>query len=179
RVSSADQKATRQLEALGAVDETFSDQATGSTRKRPQLEALMRHVRRGDTVRVKSPDRLARSTVDLLALLEELEGRGVAVEFMDAPQLNTASAQGRFVLTILGAVAELERAIIRERQAEGIALAKAAGKYDRGPKLDAEQIEQARVRIDSGVSKAQTARDLGVSRQTLYDALAGRAKYAG
>lgn len=82
------------------------------------------------------------------------------------------------MLTILAAVAQLERATIRERQAEGIAIAKRNGVYNRVPKLTGEQIADARKRIEADVPKAQVARDLGVSRQTLYAALSGAGKYA-
>lgn len=177
RVSARDQNLTRQIDALGTVDKLFEEKASGKNRERPQLTALLDWVREGDTVRVKSPDRLARSTMDLLALIEELRGKGVALEFIDNPSLSTNTPQGAFMLTILGAVAELERATILERQAEGIAIAKAKGVYDRGPKLSPEQIEDARERIAAGVPKAAVARDLGVSRQTLYTALAGEGRY--
>ncbi|WP_316242178.1 recombinase family protein [Micrococcus luteus] len=113
-----------------------------------------------------------------LTLVGGLNDRGVSVEFLDNPALSTNTPQGTFVLTVLGAVAELERAVIRERQAEGIALAKARGAYARGPKISPEQLEDARRRIADGVPKAKVARDLGVGRQTLYDALAGRGVYA-
>ncbi|SNU02598.1 Helix-turn-helix domain of resolvase [Ruaniaceae bacterium KH17] len=136
------------------------------------------YVRNGDAVRAKSPDRLARSTTDLLSLAQQLRTKGVAVEFVDNPALNTDTPQGEFMLTILAAVAQLERATIRERQAEGIAIAKRNGVYERGPKLTLEQIAEARQRADSGVPKARVARDLGVSRQTLYAALSGSGKYA-
>jgi DNA invertase Pin-like site-specific DNA recombinase len=135
-------------------------------------------VREGDKVRVKSPDRLARSTRDLLDLIEQFDAKGVAVEFVDNPALNTNTPQGEFMLTILAAVAQLERATIRERQAEGIAIAKRKGVYDRAPKLTHEQIAHARERVDASVPKAKVARDLGVSRQTLYAALGGQGKYA-
>ncbi|WP_299520549.1 recombinase family protein [uncultured Serinicoccus sp.] len=82
------------------------------------------------------------------------------------------------MLTILAAVAQLERASIRERQAQGIALAKANGVYDRGPKLTPEQVDQAKRRIASGVPMAAVARELGVSRQTLYTALSGEGVYS-
>ena len=128
----------------------------------------------GDTVRVKSPDRLARSTTDLLALVEQLKAKGVALEFVDNPALNTDTPQGEFMLTVLAAiVAQLERKSIRERQAEGIASAERNGVYDRVPKLVLEQIQLERERIAQGVPKATVARDLGVSRQTLYAALNG------
>lgn len=178
RVSTAEQNEARQLEAIGSVDRLFSDQTSGSSLERPQLQQLLAYVREGDTVRVKSPDRLARSTTDLLALVEMLKAKKVSMEFIDNPALNSDTPQGEFMLTILAAVAQLERATIRERQAEGIAIAKAAGRYDRGPKLSPEQVEEARLRVRSGVAKARVARDLGVSRQTLYAALSGAGKYA-
>ena len=114
----------------------------------------------------------------LLSLVEQLREKGVSVEFVDNPALNTDTPQGEFMLTVLAAVAQLERATIRERQAEGIAIAKRNGVYDRGPKLTPEQIEDARQRVAAGVAKAKVARDLGVSRQTLYAALSGTGKYA-
>ncbi|GAA2238401.1 recombinase family protein [Rarobacter faecitabidus] len=178
RVSAADQNLGRQLKALDGCDRVFSDKVSGKSTDREQLQEMLRYVREGDTLRVTSPDRLARSTRDLLAMVEELKGRGVAVEFLDNPALNTDTPQGAFMLTILGAVAELERSVIRERQLEGIALAKAAGKYDKSVKLTAEQIEDARQKVDSGVPKAVLARELGVSRQTLYTALSGTGRYA-
>jgi DNA invertase Pin-like site-specific DNA recombinase len=139
---------------------------------------MLQYVRDGDTVRIKSPDRLARSTTDLLDLIGTMRKKGVAIEFVDNPTLNTDSPQGAFMLTILGAVAQLERATIRERQAEGIALAKDRGVYDRAPKLTEEQISAARERIAGAVPKAVVARDLNVSRATLYAALAGSGRYA-
>lgn len=178
RVSALDQNEARQIEALGDVDRLFLDKASGKNAKdRPQLQELLAYVREGDTVRVKSADRLSRNTIDLLALVNGLVRRGVAVTFLDTPALDTDSPQGEFMLTILGAVAQLERAMIRERQAEGIALAKQRGVYDRGAKLTADQVDQAQTRIAAGVPKAAVARDLGVSRQTLYTALAGQGRY--
>ena len=171
RVSSIEQNEARQVEALGDVEKLFLDKASGKDIERPELTALLDWVREGDTVRVKSVDRLARSTSDLLELLNLLEAKGVGVEFVDSPALSTNSPQGRFVLTVLGAVAEFERALIRERQAEGIALAKKRGVYEKQRKLDADAIAQARELIERGVPKTKVARQLGVSRQTLYTAL--------
>lgn len=177
RVSTTDQNPARQLEAIGTVDRLFTEKISAKSTDRPQLQAMLAYVRSGDLVRVKSPDRLARSTTDLLALVNQLKDKDVQVQFVDQPALNTDSPQGQFMLTILGAVAQLERATIRERQAEGIALARARGVYDRAPKLSADQIELARQRIADGVPKAKIARDLHVSRQTLYTALAGQGRY--
>lgn len=179
RVSAADQNEARQLEALGEVDELYSEKVSGKNiDDRAQLREMLTYVRDGDKVRVKSPDRLARSTRDLLDLIEQLRDAGVAVEFVDNPALNTDTPQREFMLTILAAVAQLERATIRERQAEGIEIAKENGVYDRAPKLTCEQVEQANASIAQGIPKAAVARELGVSRQTLYTALNGKGKYS-
>ena len=178
RVSAVDQNEARQVAVLGAVDRLFSEKVSGRTTDRPQLIEMLAYVRDGDVVRVKSPDRLSRSARDLLDLVARLKEKGVAVEFVDNPSMNTDSPQGEFMLTLLGAVAQLELATLRERQAEGIALAKKRGVYYRPPSLTAEQVEQARDRIAADVPKSVVARDLGVSRQTLYSALAGQGSYA-
>lgn len=180
RVSTADQNPDRQIEAIGEVDRLFVDHASGKEAHRPQLDALREYVRDGssDVVRVKSVDRLARSTPDLLALLQEFEAKGVTVDFIDTPALSTSTPSGKFTLTVLAAVAEFERELIKERQREGIALARAKGKYQRGPKLSPEQLEEGRRLIDEGVPKTRVAARLGVLRWTLADALAGRGVYS-
>lgn len=179
RVSAADQNEARQLETLGEVDKLFSEKVSGKSREREQLKEMFAYVRTGDVPRVNSPDRLSRSTRDLLAMVEELRAKGVEVEFVDNPALNTDTPNGEFMLTILGAVAQLERSVARERQAEGIAIAKRNGVYDRPPALTAEQLFTARGHVERGVPKAAIARELGVSRQTLYTALGGHGRYSG
>lgn len=170
RVSAADQNEARQLEAIGDVDETFTDKASGKNTDRPALEALIKHVRKGDVVKVKSVDRLARSTVDLLAILERIQDKGASVVFLENDSLNTDTPQGEFMLTILAAVAQLERATIRERQLEGIAIAKKAGKYrGRKPALTDDQADELTRRLEAGESVAALAREYGVSRQTVYN----------
>lgn len=178
RVSAADQNLDRQLAALGDVDKLFREKISGKNTDREQLRAMLDYVREGDTIRVKSPDRLARSTMDLLVLVESVKSGGVSVEFVDNPELNSDTPQGEFMLTILAAVAQLERKTTLERQAEGIVEAKRKGVYEKKPKLSAEQIEAARERVAADVPKAVVARDLGVSRSTLYAALNGTGKYA-
>lgn len=179
RDSSADQNEARQLEAIGDVDRLFAEKVSGkNVDNRVQLKEMLAYVREGDTFRVKSTDRLARSTTDLLALVEQLKSKGVALEFIDNPALNTDTPQGEFMLTVLAASAQLERKTIRERQAKGIAIAKRKGIYDRAPKLTSEQIEEVRQGVAADVPKAKVAHDLGVSRQTLYAALSGTGKYA-
>lgn len=179
RVSAADQNLDRQLIALEGVDTLLTEKMSGKNRTdRVKLAALMEIVAPGDVIRVMSVDRLARSTTDLLAILDELQGKGVTVEFIDNPALNTSTPVGKFMVTVLAAIAELERATIRERQAEGIAAAKKKGVYSRNPKLTEEQIAEARERIAAEVPKTVVARDLGVTRQTLYNALNGTGVYA-
>ncbi|WP_169253928.1 recombinase family protein [Brevibacterium sp. 'Marine'] len=176
--SAADQNEARQVEAIGEVDRLFAEKVSGkNVDDRAQLKEMIAYVREGDVVRVKSPDRLSRSTTDLLSLVKDLKSKGVAVEFVDSPALNTDTPQGEFMLTILAAVAQLERATIKERQAEGIAIAKENGVYEREPKLTDGQVFTARELVDRGVPKAAVARELGVSRQTLYTALKGKGRY--
>lgn len=178
RVSAADQNLARQREALAGVDRLFTDSRSGkSTEGRPGLAELLSYVREGDVVRAVSIDRLARSARELLNLIETLRERGVEVEFVDQPTLNTTDKTGEFMLTVLAAVAQLERRMIRERQAEGIAVAKAKGVYTRAPALTPDQIIEARARIEAGVPKAAVARSLGVGRTTLYAALESRGVY--
>lgn len=179
RVSSTDQNLDRQLEALGGVDKLYEEKVSGKSRaKRKELEDMLGYVREGDLVKVKSPDRLARSTKDLLDIVEQLQAKGVDIEFIDNPALNTDSPHGEFMLTVLAAIAQLERKLLLERQREGIAIAKAKGVYRKQKALTPEQVEDAKARVEQGVTKARIARDLGVSRQTLYEALNGTGVYA-
>ncbi|OTA25515.1 transposase [Alloscardovia macacae] len=180
RVNSVDQNLDRQIEAIGEVDRLFVDKSSGKDAQRPQLDALRAYVREGsnDVVKVKNVDRFARSTQDLLTLLQEFTAKGVSVEFIDTPALSTSTSSGKFMLTVLAAVAKFERELIRERQREGIALAKAHGKYARGPKLSPKQIQEAHRLVDEGVPKTRVAARLGVSRWTLADALANRGIYS-
>lgn len=181
RVSAADQNVSRQVKALEVeCDKIFVEKVSAAkTSNRPQFQEMMRYLREGDVLQVTSADRLARSTRDLLDIVQSLKDRGVQVEFLDNPALNTDTPQGEFMLTILAAVAQLERSIIRERQAEGIAIARAAGKYDRAPKLSPEKAREVR-RLDAlGVPKTAIARKMGCSRHTIYSVLDRIGKYAG
>ncbi|ARD42475.1 recombinase family protein [Actinomyces gaoshouyii] len=175
RVSTIDQNLDRQIAALGDVDRLFTDEASGSSRDRPGLAAALAYVRAGDELVVTSMDRLARSVRDLADLVDELTGRGVAVTFLREAQTygaGQADPMSRLLLGVLGAVAEFERAIIRERQAEGIAAAKRRGAYTgRARALSEADIPRARARVAAGMPKAVVARDLGVHRSTLHRAL--------
>lgn len=173
RVSSADQNTARQLDGV-PLDRVFEDKLSGKDTQRPQLEAMFAYVRDGDTLVVHSMDRLARNLDDLRSLVAQLTKKGVKVEFVkeNLSFSGEASPMAQLMLSVMGAFAEFERALIRERQREGIALAKAQGKYKgRKKSLSADQVERAREQIAQGVSKARVARDLGVSRETLYSYL--------
>lgn len=176
RVSSAEQNLDRQLEAVGECDRIFEDKISGSSRaKRTGLAELMTYVRAGgDLVKVASMDRLGRDTRDLYAIVDELTDKGCAVQFVSeritVDKSGTSPVDG-LMLGILAAFAEFERRRIKERQAEGIALAKARGKYVQAPKLSDTDVEQARVMIEMGIPKAEVARTFEVSRQTLYTSL--------
>ena len=130
RVSTLDQNTERQLDGI-KLDKVFTDKASGRDTKRPQLAAALEYVREGDTLIVHSLDRLARNVDDLRRIVRELNERGVSVEFVKNRLTFSGGADptARLMLTMLGAFAEFERELIRERQREGIAIAKAKGVY--------------------------------------------------
>ncbi|NDK90408.1 recombinase family protein [Gordonia desulfuricans] len=176
RVSTAEQNEARQLDDV-ELDRVFTDKASGRDRQRPELEKLLDFVRDGDTVYVHSLDRLGRNVDDLRDLITELTGQGVEVRIVKQGLTFTSddtSPMNRLMLTMLGAFAEFELAMIRERQAEGIAKAKAAGKYrGRNAALTPEQVEEIAQRHAGGAGEGITAlaTEYGVSRQTVYNYL--------
>ena len=174
RVSTVDQNAVRQLDGV-LGDKLFTDKASGKDVDRPELQKALDYVREGDTLVVHSMDRLARNLDDLRRTVRDLTDRGVRVEFIKEAQAFTGedNPMSNLMLSLLGAVAEFERSLILERQREGIALAKAAGKYRGGqPKLSDAQAVELAARKRAGESVASLARDYGVSRQTIYRYLA-------
>jgi DNA invertase Pin-like site-specific DNA recombinase len=173
RVSSFDQNPDRQLDAV-PVARTYTDTASGKDTRRPELDQLLAYVRDGDTVVVHSMDRLARNLDDLRRIVQGLTRRGVRIEFVKEGLTFTGedSPMAHLMLSVMGAFAEFERALLRERQREGIALAKGRGAY-RGRKraLNVEQIGEVKRRIAAGEQKARVARDMGISRETVYQYL--------
>lgn len=170
RVSSMDQNTARQLDGV-TLDEIFEDQLSGATTERPALQEMLRFVRKGDTIHVHSIDRLARSLKDLLDIVEGLRVRGVQLHFHNEGLIftNEKSHTQELMLSMMGAVAQFERSMIRERQAEGIAKAKAAGVYKgRKKNLDEAAIRAA---ITSGLSYRRTAKELGVSLSSVQRAM--------
>ena len=173
RVSTTEQNTDRQLEGL-QLDEVFIDKASGKDTKRPELEAMLKHVRKGDVVIVHSMDRLARNLDDLRRIVKGLTDRSIRVEFVKEGLIFTGddAPMATLFLNMLGAVAEFERSLIKERQKEGIAAAKVRGLYTgRKPTLSSEQVVELKARVHLGVPKAKIARDFKISRETVYQYL--------
>lgn len=173
RVSSIDQNTDRQLDGL-TLDKIFTDKASGKDTHRPALEALKDHVRDGDVVVVHSMDRLARNLDDLRKIVRELTDKGVRVQFHKEGQTFSSdeSPMSQLMLNLMGSFAEFERSLIKERQAEGIAAAKRRGVYKgRKSSVTPEIIAQIKARVTSGEAKAAIARELGISRETVYQYL--------
>src|SRR5215469_4425942 len=173
RVSSVDQNETRQLEGV-ELDKVFTDKASGKDTKRPQLERALEFLREGDVLVVHSMDRLARNLDDLRRIVLGLTKRGVSVQFLKESLTFTGedSPMANLLLSVMGAFAEFERSLIKERQREGIAKAKKRGAY-KGRKL-ALTAEQARELIDraaAGESKTALAKAYKISRETVYSYL--------
>lgn len=178
RVSTVDQNASRQLEGV-AVAKMFEEKLSGKSLARPQLQAALEFCREGDTLVIHSMDRLARNLSDLRKVVGELTARGVAVEFVKEHLTFTGedSPMANLLLSMLGAVAEFERALILERQREGIAMAKAEGKYKGGQfKLSTERVADLHKRAAAGENKAALARQFSISRQSLYSYLKAEAR---
>lgn len=178
RVSTLDQSTSRQEEQLQGfnLDTVFTDMASGKDTDRPQLQLALKHCRKGDTLIVHSMDRLARNLDDLRAIVKQLTDAGVAVQFVKEAMTFTGedSPMSKLMLSVMGAFAEFERSLIRERQREGIAVAKTKGVYaGRKPSLDADKVAEliAKDKANSHKNRAGLAREFGISRETLYQYL--------
>ncbi len=173
RVSSIDQSLERQ--DLGDIEKVFEEKLSGASASgRPALQDMIGWVREGDVVVVHSIDRLARNLQDLLSIVSQLNGKGVSIKFLKDnltfPPEGTDGAS-KLYLSILGAVAEFERSIIKQRQREGIDKAKAKGVYKgRKPTIDKDRILALR---DDGHSTYKIAEEMGISRMTVHRALNG------
>ena len=177
RTSTAEQIAgleaqERDLLAAGC-EKVFKEQLSGASTERPQLAEAMRFMREGDTLVVTKPDRLARSTADLLGYVEATKNKGcnLVVLSMSGQMLDTGNPTSKLMLTMLAAVAEFERDLMKERQAEGIAKAKAEGKY-KGRKPTAQnRADEVRKLAAEGKGPSEIARSLGMARNSVYRCL--------
>jgi DNA invertase Pin-like site-specific DNA recombinase len=183
RTSTADQQAgidaqIRDLKAAGC-EEIFSEQVS-ALGQRDRLKEALRFVRRGDSLVVTKPDRLARSTTDLLRIVEDLDRRGVGLIMlsMGGQQIDTRSPTGKLMVTMLAAIAEFERGLLLERQKEGVAKAKADGKYKgRKPTARAKAAEVLKL-ADEGLQRTEIAERLDIGVASVYRALADAKKGA-
>ena len=170
RVSTQEQNTIRQevmMQELG-VDELYIDHASGKNTDRPELKKMMEYVRRGDTVIVESISRFARNTRDLLELVERLTDKGV--EFISRKEaIDTTTPTGKFMLTVFGAVAELEREYILQRQREGIEIAKQQGRYKGRKPIEPANFDAVITRWKNGeISATEAMRALKLSKSTFY-----------
>lgn len=170
RVSTLEQNVSRQLEGV-ELDGLYEDKLSAKDTNRPGLQNLLNFVRNSDVVVVHSMDRLARNLDDLRTIVKQLTQKGVQVQFIKENLTFSGddSAMSQLLLSVMGAFAEFERALLKERQREGIELAKMRGVYKgRQKSLSAEQIMAVQEALNVGVTKARIARNLGVSRETVY-----------
>lgn len=171
RVSTIEQNTDRQLQAMEnyKIDKFFIDKCSGKNTDRPQLQAMMDYVREGDTVYIHDFSRLARSTKDLLNIVEQLQSKGVHLH-SNKENLDTSTPTGKLMLTMIGAINEFERVNLLERQKEGIAIAKEKGKYKGRKKknIDSELFNSLyNDYTQRKLNKIQFAKSLNVSRPTL------------
>lgn len=173
RVSSLDQNQVRQLDGIN-LDKVFTDKASGKDTNRPALNALLDFVREGDTVVVHSMDRLARNLDNLRYLVQSLTKKGIEVEFVKEQLTFTGkdSPMAQLMLSVMGAFAEFERALIKERQREGIAIAKQKGLYKGRKKVLSQlQVNEIKQKISEGFKKSHLAKSFNISRASLYNYL--------
>jgi len=171
RVSTVDQNTERQLDGL-QLDKVFTDHASGKDTDRPALTECLSYLREGDELVVHSMDRLARSLIDLRQTVDQLTAKGVRVRFVKEGLTfgDTNDPCAVLMLSVMGAVAEFERALLLERQREGIAIAKGKGVYKgRVPSLSVDQALEVDRRMAEGESASAIAREYGVSRATVYN----------
>lgn len=171
RVSSEGQNTVRQLSEV-AVDRTFMEKVSAKDANRPSLQEMLGFIREGDEVHVHSLDRLARNLQDLLEVTNQIRAKGASLHFFKENlsfKPDNSDPMADLLLGVLGSFAQFERSLIKERQREGIAQAKARGVYKGAkPKLEKDQIQALKARVASGEKKTVIARDYGISTQTLY-----------
>ena len=175
RVSTTEQKLDRQIDNLKAAgfDKLYTEKMTGTKSDRPALQEMLRNLRARDTVVVDSFSRLSRSTKDLLSLVDTLQEMQVHLVSLKE-NLDTTTATGKMMLTMLSALSQFERDLISERTQEGLKAAKARGRVGGRPRANAEQVKQALKLVDKGVSLNDAARASGVSSSTISRRIAER-----
>ncbi len=174
RVSTEDQNLDLQSDALKSAgcEQLFTDQLSGAAKNRPGLDEALKYLRQGDTLVVWKLDRLGRTVKGLVDLVESLQEKGIQFRSL-TDGIDTSTSAGRFFFHVMAALAQMERELIRERTNAGLKAARARGRLGgRKPKMDDSKVKSAKHLLDSGVPAREVANNLGVSRATLYRALA-------
>lgn len=169
RVSTVEQNEARQIEALKkyGIDKWFTEKVSAKDTNRPQLQTMLEFAREGDTVYIHDFSRLARSTSDLLKMVELLQAKGVHL-VSNKESIDTSTPTGKLMLTMLGAIYEFERTNLLERQREGVAIAKTQGKYKGRKEIKIDDFgAQYQRYLNRELSKVQLAKELNISRPTL------------
>ncbi len=174
RVSTVDQNTSRQLDSI-ELDKVFTDHFTGKVLERPQLQLMLDYIREDDHVIVHSLDRLGRNNKDLLNLVDQILSKGVSIEFLkeNIKLTSKSDPMTNLLLSVLGAISQFEVERNRERQLEGIAIAKREGRYKGRPKISSSKVEALRQSLEARralkhKTKEEIAKELGISRFTLY-----------
>jgi DNA invertase Pin-like site-specific DNA recombinase len=174
RVSTDEQNLDLQLDALklAGCEQLFTDKITGTAKTKEGLAEAIKYLREGDTLVVWKLDRLGRTVKGLVELVERFQTRGVQFKSI-TDSIDTSTAAGRFFFHVMAALAEMERELIKERTKAGLTAARARGRMGgRKPKMDVSKINSAKQLLNSGMTGKDVAQNLGVSRATLYRAIA-------
>ena len=174
RVSTKDQNLSLQLDALKAdsCDEYISEKISSRHKERPEWESLLQQLRAGDTLVVYKLDRIARSTTELLRIVEDFQKRDIALKSLQEPWADTTSAVGKLIITVMAGIAEFERDLIRQRSQDGREAAIKRGvKFGRPAKLSASQTNLIRDARNNGSCVEELATAFSVSKDTIYRAL--------
>ena len=171
RVSTMEQKVDRQLIAYDKADFIYIDKMTGASRERPELQRMLNELQPNDFVVVKSLDRLSRSTRDMLELVDTIKSKGAFLKILDV-KIDTNTPLGEFFMTVVAAIAQLEQQTMRERTLEGIAIAKAEGKFVGRKKgsitLKGDALKRFIYFYKLGMNKNKLSQEFGVPRSTIY-----------
>lgn len=177
RVSTEEQNLNRQLDQLkeAGAEKIYKEKITGTKKDRPELKKLLDYAREGDTIIITDLTRISRSTKDLISLVEELGDRGINIKSLKESWLDTTTAQGKLMFTIMAGLSQFERDLISERTKEGLKSARARGKQGGRPRVDKRNIERALMLYDLGnVSIADICNMCKISKNTLYNYIRAR-----
>jgi len=171
RVSTADQNLDRQIDALktAGAEKLFTEKVTGKKQDRPELMKMIEQLREGDVVVISELTRLSRSTKDLFAIVDMIKAKGADIRSLKETWLDTTTPQGALMMTIFAGLSQFEADLTAQRTREGLAAARARGRFGGRPKTNKEQIDRALKMYDGGFSVDETCKSCGISKSTLYN----------